>query len=222
MLGFPRVLKLMATQLCHPKVIFPGVDHPFFSEDVALGYEALVASMSESVKARDVPYQAGRFGTVTEPARKVRVFAMVDQVRQRCLYPFHEWAMECLRTIPQDGTFNQTRPLMLLDCDRMERYCYDLTAATDRFPILIQGLFLWKGERLARAWNETIVTPPFWYHPPGIRDPKTGKVTRPKPYSLEYQVGQPLGALSSWPIFTLCHHAVVQGCAADVHGNTER
>jgi hypothetical protein len=27
---------------------------------------------------------------------------------------------------------------------------------------------------------------------------------------LFYQAGQPMGAYSSWPVFSLCHHLVVQ------------
>jgi hypothetical protein len=43
-----------------------------------------------------------------------------------------------LRRIPQDGTFDQLRPIQSLINKGKPLYSYDLTAATDRLPILLQ------------------------------------------------------------------------------------
>lgn len=52
----------------------------------------------------------GRLATKDEPAGKVRVFAMVDAWTQWVLRPIHDVVFAMLRTLPQDGTFDQPRP----------------------------------------------------------------------------------------------------------------
>ncbi|KAL0292197.1 UNVERIFIED_CONTAM: putative mitochondrial protein [Sesamum radiatum] len=55
---------------------------------------------------------------------------------QRLLCPIHSWFSEILKRIPQDGTFNQTAPLRWL-VGSQECFSYDLTTATDRWPLLV-------------------------------------------------------------------------------------
>ncbi|OMP11007.1 RNA-dependent RNA polymerase, mitoviral [Corchorus olitorius] len=55
---------------------------------------------------------------------------------QRLLCPIHSWFSEILKRIPQDGTFNQTAPLPWL-VGSQECFSYDLTTATDRWPLLV-------------------------------------------------------------------------------------
>lgn len=50
-------------------------------------------------------------GCSIEGGGKRRIFAIGNYVNQRLLRPVHEWLAEILRRIPQDGTFNQTKPL---------------------------------------------------------------------------------------------------------------
>lgn len=50
----------------------------------------------------------GRLGQSIEGGGKRRIFAIGKYVNQRLLRPVHDWAMSVLRSIPQDGTFNQT------------------------------------------------------------------------------------------------------------------
>jgi hypothetical protein len=40
-----------------------------------------------------------------------------------------------------------------------------------------------------------------------------------KVLDVKYEVGQPMGARSSWPIFTLCHHILVKYCASQIGKN---
>lgn len=98
----------------------------------------------------------GKLGVKMEPAGKVRVFAMVDTVRQRLLKPFHEWLMEILRELPTDGTFEQVRPVRrLLSKHHIDRFwCFDLSSATDRMPFGVYFRF-WSdifGSELSRLW----------------------------------------------------------------------
>jgi hypothetical protein len=53
----------------------------------------------------------GKLGLKQEPAGKVRVFAMVDPWTQWLLAPLHKRVFSILRRIPQDGTFNQVKPV---------------------------------------------------------------------------------------------------------------
>lgn len=73
-------------------------------------------------------YIIGALGRIYEPARKVRVFAQLDSIRQRLLYPLHEWAMTALRLIPQDGTYDQLAPLRRIKPYEKEFFCYDLSS----------------------------------------------------------------------------------------------
>lgn len=43
-----------------------------------------------------------------EAAGKLRVFAMVDSITQMALQPLHDFLFTILKSIPNDGTFNQT------------------------------------------------------------------------------------------------------------------
>jgi len=83
----------------------------------------------------------GKLSLKAEAAGKVRVFAIVDVWTQSVLEPLHEYIYSVLRNIPQDGTFNQSRPLDILRRRLKEDtkvYSFDLSAATDRLPIGVQ------------------------------------------------------------------------------------
>jgi len=85
----------------------------------------------------------GKLHAKEEPAGKVRIFAMVDAWTQWALYPLHRFIFTCLRSIPQDGTFEQDAPLKaLLSRKPKELYSIDLTAATDRLPLRLQIMVL--------------------------------------------------------------------------------
>lgn len=86
------------------------------------------------------PY-LGRIGQSVEGGGKRRLFAIGNWVNQRLLHPFHKWLMELLRTLPMDGTFNQTRPLERL-VGAKTVYSVDLKSATDRWPFLFQNAFV--------------------------------------------------------------------------------
>jgi hypothetical protein len=83
----------------------------------------------------------GRLGFKEEAAGKVRVFAMVDPFTQWLYKPLWDRICKVLRLIPQDGTFDQYKPLERLNDTlgvNSPRYCFDLSAATDRLPVLLQ------------------------------------------------------------------------------------
>lgn len=149
---------------------------------------------------------SGRLSLKEEPAGKVRVFAIVDYWTQCALKPLHELVMGLLGEIPQDGTFDQAKPIkrLLKTVPKgMALWSLDLSAATDRCPIAIQKLVVavMFGQEYAEAWAKLLVDRPY-RTPHGV-----------KPRSVKYARGQPMGAYSSWAIFSLTHHMIVQMAA---------
>lgn len=150
---------------------------------------------------------SGRISFKTEPAGKLRAFAMVDYWTQCTLRPLHDLLFSFLKEIPQDGTFDQFAPAKeLLSKKKLAKetwWSLDLSAATDRFPLVLQQLVLKYvvSEEYAASWAALLVDR-------GYRGP-----TGMKPRVVRYAVGQPMGAYSSWAAFALTHHAAVQFAA---------
>jgi len=53
----------------------------------------------------------GRLSEKEEAAGKIRVFAITDSITQSLLAPLHDFLFGLLRQLPEDGTFDQGRPL---------------------------------------------------------------------------------------------------------------
>lgn len=148
----------------------------------------------------------GKLGFKLESAGKVRVFAMVDPFTNWVLYPLHKAIFQSLRLISQDGTFDQHKPIYrLLEQGHTRFWCYDLSAATDRLPVLLQALILSIrfGFPFGRLWARLLVRRDYCY-------PASLEVGVDKPGKVRYSVGQPMGALSSWAMLALTHHFIIQ------------
>jgi hypothetical protein len=160
----------------------------------------------------------GKLGLKDEPAGKIRVFAMVDCFTQWAMKPLHDYLFRILRAIPQDGTFDQMAPVdLLVRKGRTKFWSLDLSSATDRLPILLQGALL---ARLitahgANLWMSLLVGRSYVL-PRKARDALPGGAPR----SVNYAVGQPMGALTSWAMLALTHHAIVQ-LSAEVAGKVK-
>jgi hypothetical protein len=177
------------------------------SIDTTLSFGRIVEVESDlaSKSAKPLPVHSGRLSTKLEPAGKVRVFAITDYWTQCVLKPLHDFLFEVLRPIPQDGTFDQHKPVMALlkkVPDGVGVYSFDLSAATDRFPVVLQEVVIGAifGKEYAAAWKGILVDRAY-------KAPLLGSVL------MKYAVGQPMGALSSWAAFSLTHHALVQFAA---------
>jgi len=83
------------------------------------------------------------------------------------LRPIHDEIFSILEKIPQDGTYDQARPLQELIARLKARsettpkkvFSYDLSAATDRVPIDLQTqlLSLIYNYEVAEAWKGIMV-----------------------------------------------------------------
>nr|QDH91427.1 MAG: RNA-dependent RNA polymerase [Mitovirus sp.] len=152
----------------------------------------------------------GKLGLKDEPAGKVRVFAMVDCITQWIFRPLHDRIFEILRLIPQDGTFDQERPLAHLSelgKQKVKLNSFDLSAATDRLPVTLQATLLSSliGAHAANIWMVLLVSREYVL--PRRASDSSGVS------SIYYSVGQPMGALTSWAMLALTHHAIVQWAA---------
>lgn len=152
----------------------------------------------------------GKLAFLEEPAGKVRIVAMVDILTQSILYPLHKWIFSLLERIPQDGTFDQRRPIELLNSVGHKSYfSYDLSSATDRLPLALQQALLEAilGEKTAANWATLLVGRVYSFHE------KTAEKWGLKQTSVSYAAGQPMGAYSSWAMLALTHHLIVQMAA---------
>jgi len=177
------------------------------------------------------PFEAtnhlGRLGFKEEPAGKVRVFAMVDPFTQWLFDKLHRRIFELLALIPQDGTFDQVRPIYrlfdwkekneLTTRSSISLHSFDLSSATDRIPIVLQKVLLspyltsWGAE----LWSSLLIGREYHCGKNYVTTVKGKKFSIPisSTGSLIYGTGQPMGALSSWAMLAFIHHAFVQWSA---------
>ncbi|AAN05635.1 putative RNA-dependent RNA polymerase [Gremmeniella mitovirus S1] len=142
----------------------------------------------------------GSLSLIYDPECKVRIVAMLDYTTQLFLRPIHNDLFKLLKKLPQDRTFTQN-PLNDWEDNEHSFWSIDLTAATDRFPISLQRrllLYIYSDPEIANSWQNLLVHREYARN--GLNP-------------IKYSVGQPMGAYSSWPAFTLSHHLVVHWCA---------
>lgn len=151
-----------------------------------------------------------RLSLVKDKEAKCRVVAILDYWTQSALYPLHKALMSFLRGLKPDCTFNQGSFRSKLP-PHGPYYSIDLTSATDRLPVEIQEAVLAAlvgNKEYAAAWRNLILD----------RDYATSWGDR-KP--VRYRCGQPMGAYSSWTMFSVTHHLLVRYAAVKV-GLTSR
>jgi hypothetical protein len=146
-----------------------------------------------------------KLSIVNDPEGKARIICIFDYWSQMALKGVHQYGFNLLRLIPEDRTFDQ-------DPFKINKegpyYSIDLTAATDRFPLKLQEMLFKElsSDAVARAWS-SLLTDYEVYVPWENR-------------TVKYCAGQPMGAYSSWAIFALTHHLVVQYSAKAVGETT--
>lgn len=155
--------------------------------------------------------QFGQFSLKEEAAGKLRIFAIVDSITQSLLSPLHDFMFDLLRKIPNDGTFDQdlsVKRSQVKATSSGKAFSFDLSAATDRLPVDLTVKILSKifSEEFGTSWKDLMVNRDFHFS-------KANQSNYGAPESLRYSVGQPMGALSSWPALALTHHWILQYCS---------
>nr|QDH86714.1 MAG: RNA-dependent RNA polymerase [Mitovirus sp.] len=153
----------------------------------------------KTIKGWSTRLPLGKLSVVYDQAGKARIVAMTNYFIQVVLRPVHQLLFDLLSRIPQDGTFDQHKPLRdLVKTESTEWfYCYDLSAATDRLPIDVQAQVL------------NIIEPGLGYKWSNLLDIEWLF----KRNYFKYSVGQPMGALSSWASLAFTHHCIVRYAA---------
>ncbi|QKI79964.1 RNA-dependent RNA polymerase [Erysiphe necator associated mitovirus 16] len=145
----------------------------------------------------------GRIAVLEEARGKRRLIGITDWWTQVLLRPLHDDIYSFLGTVPQDGTNDQSKPIIALlkslgvkctvKTGGKRLQSMDLSAATDRLPVVLQEQILnilgfegtiWKNV-LDREWDL-------------------------KGETVRYSVGQPMGAYSSFACLALTHHIIVR------------
>jgi len=172
------------------------------------GNYQLLGLLSQSRAGCDVVHKRGKdmvhskISIKYESGGKTRPFAICDFFTQSALKGIHQFLMNYLKGLEQDGSDSHAdaaEAVRKWTETSLPIYSFDLTSATDRWPvelihIAMEACF---DKEIADSWKKVITDRTF---------------TGPSGEKVRWEVGQPLGALSSWAAFAVSHHAFIQTC----------
>jgi hypothetical protein len=199
-------LKLWDGPIWAAMVHFIGMQGALYFKEILLKYRPVlnwslidqkVKSLSKvGYKLDNLPLR--RLSIVQDPELKARIVGIVDWITQVLMEPLSVQLFDLLRSIPQDRTFTQDPHIRKVEGSKF--HSLDLSNATDRFPLTLQKQLLAEmlGGPFAEAWGSLLTRKGF---------------CAPDGKTYFYKVGQPIGARSSWAMFTLSHHLLVQYAA---------
>jgi len=182
-----------------------------------LYYQSDSFQAKNSVRIHGAPtetYGLGQFAIKNEAAGKVRLFALMDGITQSFMSPLHDALFDVLRSIPNDGTFDQdasVRRSMTKATKAGLAYSFDLTAATDRLPARLSAEILnsiFDNKYLGKYWLKIMTDRNFGFNE------KVASQLNVVDGPYKYAVGQPMGGLSSWPALAVTHHWILQLAAS--------
>jgi hypothetical protein len=136
---------------------------------------------------------------------KCRIVAISDYFTQEALSPLHDSLASIVKNIPMDATFDQDAGFERIKKLSMYKgamlYSYDLSSATDRLPAELQSRIISAlyGDDIGPLWKN-LITQRTWHDSQGN--------------AIKYEVGQPMGTKTSFPMLALTHHVIVQHAAA--------
>jgi len=172
-----------------------------------LFFNLLQMAMAQKNRATDnlnATLVTSRLHAIQELGGKVRIVGILDYYTQRLLDPLHKALGRHLSSLGPDAVYNQDKAsdqVRLWTSRGLPIYSYDLSAATDRMPLSFQtwvlGIFIGSQSK-AENWAN-LLTDRSFASPDGV--------------SRRYKVGQPMGAKSSFVVFDLSHHVIVQVAA---------
>lgn len=146
---------------------------------------------------------------IPDKGGKTRVIFVQNYLYQELLHPFHLSMMNWLRNHPCDATFRQREVALKVKylTKSTDVWSFDLTAATDRWPIetqlaTLKGLLSMNSDlstdsldKIMYSWLDLMKVKPF------VHD--INRFTY-------YEVGQPMGSYCSWPAMAITHHMVCE------------
>lgn len=95
-MGYDKSLEIWVTIFKHFKIF-----------DKFLPFQSNIMNNDNKLAREMMNQKIGKLSTKKEAAGKIRVFAMVDVWTQSLLKPLHLALFEFLKSLPNDGTFDQ-------------------------------------------------------------------------------------------------------------------
>lgn len=141
-----------------------------------------------------------RLTFLSDKAGKTRIVYILNWWMQQLLLPYHDALMNWFKHQPQDATWDQSATASVVQKWTKEGrrlFSFDLTAATDRWPLWHQKLVMQQvfGQKEADVWSEIMKIAPY--------------VDKTETW-VSYAVGQPMGAYASWAALNVTHHMVLR------------
>lgn len=148
----------------------------------------------------------GAIGFIQEPGFKLRAVANPFRVWQVMLDPLKQWAFASLRQQRCDCTFDQSAGVRAIQewlKEGRSVHCFDLSDATNNFPLMFQVEVLSRRLDLTdKVTNQSVDL--------------FASISRSTWRCLDREVvwtrGQPLGLGPSFAVFALAHHQVLRDC----------
>jgi hypothetical protein len=152
-------------------------------------------------KGRAITMVNAKLEFIPAPAGKTRLVYILNWWIQSTLLPLHDSLMKYFRIMKGDATWNQKKSVKLIQLWSQrghKLYSFDLTAATDRWPISHQQIVAKAifGDEIGDIWFYLMTQfAPFSKH--------HGR-------HIFYEVGQPMGAYTSWAMLNMSHHMTIR------------
>ena len=172
--------------------------------DYSAQEEQLRLFLGDNYKVK--PFVIAKINWIHEPGLKERVVADYVKVLEFLTYQFGEKLYNIIRDVPWDATYHEDRGYeqisSYLKQDKQTKcFCFDLSKATDRFPLstqhsVVKGLSKVIGNAFAeesQIFFESCKLP---------AELPNGELTH-------WEVGQPMGAYPSFALFSLTHGMVL-------------
>jgi hypothetical protein len=193
--------------------------------DIVLGTLSSVMRVRDHRILSDGVYSGrpviGHVSAVQEPGYKARFIASPYPAVQQMMRPLHKWLADLNRTLPGNWQFDQQAgKAWVRDHLGVHQWAtsVDLSGATDHFPLKLQTFCL-QALSADEQWVSAVETFSHAMWTTGDLAPLFSKVEGlPHPYSLgflKWEVGQPLGLIFSFNLFTLAHWALCYGICLD-------
>jgi len=159
----------------------------------------------KSEKYKTGKLHENRLAFFSDKGGKTRVVGVGNIIYQTLLTPVHKYLFNFLETVKEDGTHDhggQANRVKEFTSDGSEVFSIDMSACTDRFPAWFQAvsLFAMGFMNIAQAISWYLLIAFCYFSLPDNR-------------KIRYEVGQPMGYLSSWAAMAVSHHHLVYWAA---------
>jgi len=221
LLSSPREWGIETMIVGKPKIVSPKGVHTYLK---SLSRYRMSSRFTETGNI-DVDW-VGKISFLQEPGIKLRAVANPARAYQVALQPLGNFLFRILRELPWDCTFQQDRGLSVIQnhlTNGGTAYCVDLSDATNQFPLDLQEHLI-KEMRCRAAEDKSVKRQGINFyegHLPYLEELDIQmdifhKISRSKwlcehepTKRIAWKKGQPLGLYPSFPMFALCHGAIL-------------